>query len=111
MKHASAGSGRADLDVGVPAQPGEGLARLAANAREAVEAEVMPEHITVKADQEGEEVQPERLMGVERRTGGLGVLGDQFQVGERGERATMKAIRNGSQTTPPTSLATLPVTA
>ena len=75
--------------------------RLAAKALEAVEAEVMPEHITVKHDDEGHEVDAERLVRVERRTGRLRVLRHELEVGERRDRwRSTKATRNGAQAAP-----------
>ena len=62
--------------------------------------------------EERDEVDAERLVSVERRTGRLWIMRDQLEVREKAVMvATMNASRNGSHTIPPTVPAMVPVTA
>ena len=61
------------------------LERLAAKAREAVDAEVMPEHITAKATMNVTKWMPNALCGIERGTGRARIFRHQFQIAERGD--------------------------
>ena len=69
----------------VPQSMPKPLKKLDAKNRDAVDAEVMPEHITMNATRNVDEVDAERLVRVQRGAGGLRVLGDQFQIAERGD--------------------------
>ncbi len=54
----------------------------------------------------------ERLVRVQRSPRGLWILGDQFEVAERGDQSrSANATRNGTHAAPPTSAATSPVSA
>ena len=88
VKPAPASSGTAAHPV--LAHDGNHRFEVRREACEAVEADVMPEHITGKGDQEGEEVQSERLVRVQRRTRGLWIFGDQLEVEQAVIVATMK---------------------
>jgi len=48
-----------------------------------------------EADDEGQKVHAERLVHIQRRAGRLGVLGDQFQVGQRGQQRDGKGHQEG----------------
>ena len=86
-------------------------ARFAANAREAVEAEVMPEHMTVKQTRKVTKWMPKALWAYSAAPAACGYLVTSSRYENAVIVATMKATRNGTQTAPPTSFATLPVTA
>ena len=68
-----------------PSRSPKPLKKFDAKNRDAVDADVMPEHITMNATRNVDEVDAEGLVRVERRAGGLRILGDQFEVAERGD--------------------------
>ncbi len=60
---------------------------LAAKAREAVEAEVIPEHITAKATRKVTKWMPKALVRIQGGAGGARILGDQLEVAEGREQS------------------------
>ncbi len=64
-----------------PSSPNDAV-MLAAKARDAVEAEVMPEHITGEGDEEGEEMHAEGAVSIERRAGGARIFSDELEIAE-----------------------------
>src|SRR5215212_7314594 len=60
--------------------------KFAAKAREAVEADVMPEHITAKAIRKVKKCSPNALCVYSAAPAACGILGDQLEVGAGGDR-------------------------
>src|SRR5699024_6567659 len=82
----------------------------AAKARAAVDAEVIPEHITTKHTRKVTKWMPNALWVYSAAPAACGYLVTSSRYEQAVRVATTKATRNGSKTTPPTCLATTPVT-
>ncbi len=82
-----------------------------ANARDAVLAEVMPEHMTVNITMKVMKCTPNALCTYRAAPAACGYLVTSSRYDSAVIMAITKAIRNGNQAAPPTSPATCPVRA